>query len=141
MVAAAFCGLVLVFGSKLVSYDAASLPFGMVSEPRRRLDPTPAGSLVILAVKNNIYRVSAEFLELCLRALTLDKLPASCAQRQESVSQTELRTRRWLEDGGAGGDAGRLHGPELRPADMMISQPRVAPGAPPAERWPRAGGM
>ena len=46
-VAAAFCGLVLVFGSKLVSYDAASLPFGMVSEPRRRLDPTPAGSLVV----------------------------------------------------------------------------------------------
>ena len=68
--AAAFCGLVLVFGSKLVSYDAASLPFGMVSEPRRRLDPTPAGSLVILAVKNNIYRVSAEFLEQCQRALT-----------------------------------------------------------------------
>ena len=33
--AAAFCGLVLVFGSKLVSCDAAGLPFGMVSEPRR----------------------------------------------------------------------------------------------------------
>ena len=44
--AAAFCGLVLVFGSKLVSCDAAGLPFGMVSEPRRRLEPTLAGSLV-----------------------------------------------------------------------------------------------
>ena len=32
-VAAAFCGLVLVFGSKLVYRDAAGLPFGMVSEP------------------------------------------------------------------------------------------------------------
>ena len=51
--AAAFCGLVLVFGSKLVSCDAAGLPFGMVSEPRRRLEPTLAGSLVeYLAVKN-----------------------------------------------------------------------------------------
>ena len=45
--AAAFCGLVLVFGSKLVSYGAASLPFGMASGPRGRLDPTPAGSLVV----------------------------------------------------------------------------------------------
>ena len=63
--AAAFCGLVLVFGSKLVSCDAAGLPFGMVSEPRRRLEPTPAGSLVeYLAVKMH-FRVSAEFLELC----------------------------------------------------------------------------
>ena len=44
--AAAFCGLVLVFGSKLVSCDAAGLPFGMVSEPRRRLKPTLAGSFV-----------------------------------------------------------------------------------------------
>ena len=44
--AAAFCGLVLVFGSKLVSCDAAGLPFGMVSEPRRRLEPTLAGGLV-----------------------------------------------------------------------------------------------
>ena len=48
VVATAFCGLVLVFGSKLVSYDAASLPFGMVSEPRRRLDPTPAGGLLVV---------------------------------------------------------------------------------------------
>ena len=37
----------LVFGSKLVSYDAASLPFGMASEPRRRLGPTPAGGLLV----------------------------------------------------------------------------------------------
>ena len=44
--AAAFCGLVLVVGSKLVSCDAAGLPFGMVSEPRRRLEPTLAGGLV-----------------------------------------------------------------------------------------------
>ena len=40
MVVAAFCGLVLVFGPKLVSYDAAGLPFGMVSEPRRRRGPS-----------------------------------------------------------------------------------------------------
>ena len=64
-VAATFCGLVLVFGSELVSCDAAGLPFGMVSEPRRRLKPTLAGSFVeYLAVKMH-FRVSAEFLELC----------------------------------------------------------------------------
>ena len=61
----AFCGLVLVFGSKLVSYDAASLPFGMVSEPRRRLEATPAGSLVEYLAVKMYFRVSAEFLELC----------------------------------------------------------------------------
>ena len=71
--AAAFCGLVLVFGSKLVSCDAAGLPFGMVSEPRRRLEPTLAGGLVeYLAVKMH-FRVSAEFLELCQRASTLQE--------------------------------------------------------------------
>ena len=48
--ASAFCGLVLVFGSKLVSYAAASLPFGVVSEPRKRPDSTPAGGLVVLAL-------------------------------------------------------------------------------------------
>jgi len=61
-VAAAFCGLVLVFGSKLVSCDAAGLPPGMVSEPRRRLEPTLAGSLVVFGCGKYIYRVSAEFL-------------------------------------------------------------------------------
>ena len=61
----------MVFGSKLVSCDAAGLPFGMVSEPRRRLEPTLAGGLVeYLAVKMH-FRVSAEFLELCQRASTL----------------------------------------------------------------------
>ena len=50
--AAAFCGLVLVFGSKLVSCDAAGLPFGMVSEPRRRLEPTLAGSLAVFGCEN-----------------------------------------------------------------------------------------
>ena len=65
MKAAAFCGLALVVGSKLVSCDAADLPFGMVGEPRRRLEPVLAGSLVeFLAVKMH-FRVSAEFLELC----------------------------------------------------------------------------
>ena len=63
--AAAFCGLVLVFGSKLVSCDAAGLPFGMVSEPRRRLEPTLAGSLVEYLAVKMYFRVSAEFLELC----------------------------------------------------------------------------
>ena len=63
--AAAFCGLALVFGSKLVSCDAAGLPFGMVSEPRRRLEPTPAGSLVEYLAVKMYFRVSAEFLELC----------------------------------------------------------------------------
>ena len=63
-VAAAFCGLVLVFGSKLVSCDAAGLPFGMVSEPRRRLEPMPAGSLVEYLAVKMYFRVSAEFLEL-----------------------------------------------------------------------------
>ena len=63
--AAAFCGLVLVFGSKLVSCDAAGLPFGMVSEPRRRLEATPAGSLVEYLAVKMYFRVSAEFLELC----------------------------------------------------------------------------
>ena len=59
-----------MFGSKLVSCDAAGLPFGMVSEPRRRLEPTLAGGLVeYLAVKMH-FRVSAEFLELCQRAST-----------------------------------------------------------------------
>ena len=43
---------VLVFGSKLVSYDAAGLPPGMVSEPRRRLEPTLAGSLVVFGCEN-----------------------------------------------------------------------------------------
>ena len=52
--AAAFCGLALVFGSKLVSCDAAGLPFGMVGEPRRRLEPALAGSLVIFGC-GNIY--------------------------------------------------------------------------------------
>ena len=69
--AAAFCGLVLVFGSKLVSCDAAGLPFGMVSEPRRRLEPTLAGSLVEYLAVKMYFRVSAEFLELCQRASTL----------------------------------------------------------------------
>ena len=50
--AVAFCGLVLVFGSKLVSCDAAGLPPGMVSEPRRRLEPTLAGSLVVSGCEN-----------------------------------------------------------------------------------------
>ena len=68
--AAAFCGLVLVFGSKLVSCDAAGLPFGMVSEPRRRLEPTLAGGLVEYLAVKMYFRVSAEFLELCQRALT-----------------------------------------------------------------------
>ena len=68
--AAAFCGLVLVFGSKLVSCDAAGLPFGMVSEPRRRLEPTLAGSLVEYLAVKMYFRVSAEFLELCQRAST-----------------------------------------------------------------------
>ena len=63
--AAAFCGLVLVFGSKLVSRDAAGLPFGMVSEPRRRLEPTLAGGLVEYLAVKMYFRVSAEFLELC----------------------------------------------------------------------------
>ena len=72
--AAAFYGLVLVFGSKLVSCDAAGLPFGMVSEPRRRLEPTLAGGLVeYLAVKNVFSGFGREFLELCQRALTLSK--------------------------------------------------------------------
>ena len=57
--------VVLVFGSKLVSCDAAGLPFGMVSEPRRRLEPTPAGSLVEFLAVKMYFRVSAEFLELC----------------------------------------------------------------------------
>ena len=56
---------VLVFGSKLVSCDAAGLPFGMVSEPRRRLEATPAGSLVEYLAVKMYFRVSAEFLELC----------------------------------------------------------------------------
>ena len=72
--AAAFCGLVLVFGSKLVSCDAAGLPFGMVSEPRRRLKPTLAGSLVeYLAVKmyfSGFGRVSRAVLA------SLDMLPS-----------------------------------------------------------------
>ena len=68
--AAAFCGLVLVFGSKLVSCDAAGLPFGMVSEPRRRLEPTLAGGLVEYLAVKMYFRVSAEFLELCQRAST-----------------------------------------------------------------------
>ena len=68
--AAAFCGLVLAFGSKLVSCDAAGLPFGMVSEPRRRLEATPAGSLVEYLAVKMYFRVSAEFLELCQRAST-----------------------------------------------------------------------
>ena len=55
----------LVFGSKLVSCDAAGLPFGMVSEPRRRLEATPAGSLVEYLAVKMYFRVSAEFLELC----------------------------------------------------------------------------
>ena len=67
--AAAFCGLVLVFGSKLVSCDAAGLPFGMVSEPRRRLEPTLAGSLVEYLAVKMYFRVSAEFLELCYEPL------------------------------------------------------------------------
>ena len=69
--AAAFCGFVLVSGSKLVSYDAAGLPFGMVSEPRRRLKPTLAGRLVECLAVKMYFRVSAEFLELCQRASTL----------------------------------------------------------------------
>ena len=56
--AAAFCGLVLVFGSKLVSCDAAGLPFGMVSEPRRRLEPTLAGGLVEYLAVKMYFRVS-----------------------------------------------------------------------------------
>ena len=63
--AAAFCGLALVFGSKLVSCDAAGLPFGMVGEPRRRLEPALAGSLVEYLAVKMYFRVSAEFLELC----------------------------------------------------------------------------
>ena len=59
-----------MFGSKLVSYDAASLPFGMVSEPRRRLDPTPAGSLVFFGCEIYIYRVSAEVSRVVLSAET-----------------------------------------------------------------------
>ena len=55
----------LVFVSKLVSCDAAGLPFGMVSEPRRRLEATPAGSLVEYLAVKMYFRVSAEFLELC----------------------------------------------------------------------------
>ena len=63
--AAAFCGLVLVFGSKLVSCDAAGLPFGMVSEPRRRLEPTLAGSLVEYLAVKMYFRVSAESFSSC----------------------------------------------------------------------------
>ena len=56
--APAFCGLVLVLGSKLVSCDAAGLPFGMVSEPRRRLKPTLAGSFVECLAVKMYFRVS-----------------------------------------------------------------------------------
>ena len=62
--AAALCGLVLVFGPKLVSHDAAGLPSGMVSGPRGRLEPTLAGGLVVSGCGKCIYRVSAKFLEL-----------------------------------------------------------------------------
>ena len=64
-VVAACCGLVLVVVSERVSCDAASLPFGIVSEPRRRLDPIPAGGSGGFGCGKCIYRVSAEFLELC----------------------------------------------------------------------------
>ena len=66
----AFCGLALVFGSKLVSCDAAGLPFGMVSEPRRRLEPTLAGGLVEYLAVKMYFRVLAEFLELCQQSST-----------------------------------------------------------------------
>ena len=42
----------------------------MVSEPRRRLEPTLAGSLVEYLAVKMYFRVSAEFLELCQRAST-----------------------------------------------------------------------
>ena len=54
-----------MFGSKLVSCDAAGLPFGMVSEPRRRLEPTLAGSLVEYLAVKMYFRVSAESFSSC----------------------------------------------------------------------------
>ena len=96
--AAAFCGLVLVFGSKLVSCDAAGLPFGMVSEPRRRLEPTLAGGLVEYLAVKMYFRVSAEFLELCQRASTRpEKLQQPRPRRRLLLpSPLQRRSMSWL---------------------------------------------
>ena len=51
-----------MFGSKLVSYDAASLPFGMVGELRRKLGPIVLLVLLLfMGVGIMDIRVSAEF--------------------------------------------------------------------------------
>ena len=60
-----------MFGSKLVSRDAAGLPFGMVSEPRRRLEPTLAGGLVEYLAVKMYFRVSAAL----TRAVDLPRAP------------------------------------------------------------------
>ena len=96
--AAAFCGLVLVFGSKLVSCDAAGLPFGMVSEPRRRLEPTLAGGLVEYLAVKMYFRVSAEFLELCQRAYTSGCHIHACfvsCMRDTFLGRFPGASRRW----------------------------------------------
>merc|ERR1711969_523851 len=91
---AAFCGLVLVFGSKLVSCDAAGLPFGMVSEPRRRLEPTLAGGLVEYLAVKMYFRVSAESFSSCAIA-SLDMSLVRCDRDCETEPAAAARSGCW----------------------------------------------